>query len=97
MTFTFHFVTLWTIACQAPLSMGLNGLPYPPPGDVPNPGNEPMSHISCIGTWFLLLLTSPGKHKEVSKSHMTSNHGKGKAWDVFSLSGNPEAALARIS
>ena len=36
--------TLWTIARQAPLSMGFsrqeywNGLPCPPPGDLPNPG-----------------------------------------------------------
>ena len=38
------FETLWTIAHQAPLSMGLsrqeywNGLPCPPPGDLPYPG-----------------------------------------------------------
>ena len=41
------FATLWTIACWAPLSMGLSrqeylsGLPFPPPGDLPNPGIEP--------------------------------------------------------
>ena len=41
------FVTLWTVACQAPLSMGYSrheywsGLPCPPPGDIPNPGMEP--------------------------------------------------------
>ena len=35
------FATLWTVACQAPLSMGLSwqeywrGLPFPPPGDLP--------------------------------------------------------------
>ena len=35
------FATLWTIACQAPLSMGFSrheywsGLPCPPPGDLP--------------------------------------------------------------
>ena len=39
----------WTIACQAPLSMGLSrqeywsGLPFPIPGDLPNPGIEPRS------------------------------------------------------
>ena len=39
-------VTLWTVACQAPLSMGFSwqeywsGLPCPPPGDLPNPGIE---------------------------------------------------------
>ena len=39
---------LWTIICQAPLSMGFSrqeywsGLPCPPPGDLPTPGMEPM-------------------------------------------------------
>ena len=39
----------WTVACQAPLSMGFsrqeywNGLPFPSPGDLPNPGIEPGS------------------------------------------------------
>ena len=39
-----HFVTPWTVACQAPLSMGFSrqvywsGLSFPPPGDLPNPG-----------------------------------------------------------
>ena len=40
-------VTPWTVACKAPLSMGFSrqeywsGLPFPPPGDLPNPGTEP--------------------------------------------------------
>ena len=43
------FATLWTVAYQAPLSMGFarqeyrSGLPFPPPGDLPNPGIEPGS------------------------------------------------------
>ena len=43
---------LWTVACQAPLSMGFSrhaywsGLPCPPPGDLPDPGIEPMSLTS---------------------------------------------------
>ena len=42
-------VTPWTVAHQAPLSMGFSrqeywsGLPWPPPGDLPNPGMEPGS------------------------------------------------------
>ena len=42
-------VTPWTVACQAPLSMGLSrqeywsGLPFPSPGDLPNPVIEPRS------------------------------------------------------
>ena len=41
------FVTPWTVARQAPLSMGFSrqkywsGLPFPPPGDLPNPGIKP--------------------------------------------------------
>ena len=39
--------TPWTVALQAPLSMGFSrqeywsGLPCPPPGDLPNPGIQP--------------------------------------------------------
>ena len=41
------FATPWTVAYQAPLSMGFsrqeywNGLPFPSPGDLPDPGIEP--------------------------------------------------------
>ena len=41
--------TPWTVACQAPLSMGFSrqeyssGLPFPSPGDLFNPGTEPGS------------------------------------------------------
>ena len=43
------FVTLWTVACQAPLSVGFSrqeywsGLPCPPPGDLSDPGIELVS------------------------------------------------------
>ena len=43
------FVTLWTVACQPPLSMGFyrkdywGGLPCTPPGNLPDPMIEPMS------------------------------------------------------
>ena len=46
------FLTLWTVALQAPLSMGSSeqeywtGLPCPPAGDLPDPGIEPASHRS---------------------------------------------------
>ena len=42
-------MTPWTVACQAPLSMRFSrqeywsGLPFPPAGDLPNPGIEPGS------------------------------------------------------
>jgi len=43
------FATLWTVAHQAPPSMGLSrqeswsGLPFPSPGDLPDPEIEPRS------------------------------------------------------
>ena len=43
------FATPWTVAYQVPLSMGFSrqwywsGLPFPSPGDLPNPGIEPGS------------------------------------------------------
>ena len=43
------FATPWTVAYQGPLSMGFSrqeywsGLPFPSPGDLPNPGIEPGS------------------------------------------------------
>ena len=52
------FVTSWTVASQAPLSMGFsrqeywNGLPFLPPGDLPDPGIKPMSPESPAGAFF---------------------------------------------
>ena len=43
------FVSPWTVACQAPQSMEFSrqdywsGLPFPSPGDLPNPGIKPGS------------------------------------------------------
>ena len=47
-----HFSTLWTVAHQAPLSMGFfrqehwSGLPLLTPGDLPDQGIEPASLMS---------------------------------------------------
>ena len=46
------FVTPWTVALQAPLSMEFSrreywsGLPFPSPGDLPDPGIKPTSLVS---------------------------------------------------
>ena len=48
------FVTLWSVACQAPLSVGFSrqeywsGLPCPPPEDLPHTGIEPESLMSPV-------------------------------------------------
>ena len=51
--------TPWTVAHQAPLPMEFsrqeywNGLPFPPPGDLPNPRIEPgiETHVSHLLHW----------------------------------------------
>ena len=54
------FMTLWTVAYQAPLSIGLSkqeyqsGLPCPPPGDLPDPAVKPtcLMSPSLAGSFF---------------------------------------------
>ena len=49
------FAALWTVAHQAPLSMGfsrqeyLSRLPFPPPEDLPDPGIKPTSPALANG------------------------------------------------
>ena len=59
------FVAPWTVACQAPLSIGFSrqdywsGLPYPSLGDLPNPGIEPTSPMSpALAGGFLTTSTT---------------------------------------
>ena len=50
------FATPWTVAYRAPLSMGFSrqeywsGLPFPPPGDLPDPGIGPRSPARQAGS-----------------------------------------------
>ena len=59
--------TPWTVARQAPLSMGFSrqeywsGLPCPPPGALPNPGIEPRSPTLQEDS---LLSEPPGKQRD---------------------------------
>ena len=57
------FVTPWTIARQAPLSMEFSwsGLPFPPPGDLPDPGIEPTSLVSPALRGRFFTTAPPGK------------------------------------
>ena len=61
------FTILWTIACQAPLSLGfsrqeyLDGLPFPPPGDLPDPGLKLACLMSLHRQVGSLPLAPPGK------------------------------------
>ena len=61
------FVILWTVSLQAPLSMRFSrqkywsGLPFPPLGDLPNPGIEPASPVSTALAGRFSTTEPPGK------------------------------------
>ena len=61
------FAILWTVACQAPLSMEFfrqvywSGLPFHFPGDFPNPGIKPKSLVSPALAGGFFTTTPPGK------------------------------------
>ena len=85
------FVTPWTIAYQASPSMGFSrqeywsGLPFPSPGDLPDPGIEPRSPALEADA---LTSEPPGKIGEmisrVDKQGST-RHG-GRTWAVWVIS-----------
>ena len=66
------FETPWTVAHQAPLSMGFSrqeywsGLPFPSPGDLPDPGIEPTSFTppTLAGGFF----TTSAKYRKLGFS-----------------------------
>ena len=61
------FERLWTVACQVPLSMGFpkqeywSGLPFPSPGNLPNPGIKPTSLGSPALAGGVFTTEPPGK------------------------------------
>ena len=60
----------WTVADQAPLSMGLSRqdywsrLPFPPPGDLPNPGIELAAPAAPAWAGGFFTTAPPGKHEK---------------------------------
>ena len=56
-------MTPWNAALQAPLSMGFSrqeywrGLPFPPPGNLPNPGIKPKSSAWQLDSSLLKEIT----------------------------------------
>ena len=67
------FATPWAVARQALLSMGFprqeywSGLPFHPPGDVPDPGTEPTSP-ALAGRFFTTSATwETGSQREPAK------------------------------
>ena len=79
------FVAPWTVACQAPLSMGFSRqeywsvLPFPPPGDLPGPGIKLVS--SALAGRFLSTepprKPPPAMGKQTSKSMVAMQCDRG--------------------
>ena len=67
------FVTPWTVAHQAPLSMGFSRqeywsrLPFPPPGDLLHPGIETASPVSPALAGGFFITVPPRKPFEKSR------------------------------
>ena len=73
-------LTLWTVAHKALLSRGFSreeywsGLPFPPPGDLPDPGVKPTSFASPALTDRFFATAPLGKPLEPGRSGFTSQH-----------------------
>ena len=95
------FTIPWTVACQAPLSMGFprqeywSGLPFPLPVDLPNPGIEPLSPTLAGGFFAtgILYLGSPCKaivlQLKIKRCFPGGSDGRESAWisgDLGSIS-----------
>ena len=82
-------VTLWTVACQAPMSTGFSrqeywsGLSFPSPGDLPDPGIEPHSPALQADS---SLSEPPGKPKNTGVGSLSLLQGnfptQGLDWDL---------------
>ena len=75
------FATPWTVARQAPLSIGFprqeswSGLPCPSPGDLPHPGTEPASLTSVLASGFFATSTiwKPNQTKVIKSNQNLTN------------------------
>ena len=96
------FATLWTGACQAPLSMRFSrqeywcGLLWPPPGYLPDPGIEPIS-LHCRQVFYPLIhLGNPTyvhmstNMNRISKKKKWFISEKKMKWLIFSLFAPPK-------
>ena len=75
------FATLWTIACQAPLSMRFSrqeswsGLPCPPLGNLPDPGTKSASLVSPAFVLFLKNFDSPLSINQINGGKIKDTEG----------------------
>ena len=74
-------VTLWTVAFQAPVSMGFCRVPCPPPGDLPDPEINPQLTAPALAgrffnnsaTWEAPIIRVQGVQLRTTDLHYMSN------------------------
>ena len=77
--------------CQVPLSMGFyrheywGGLPFPTPGDLPDPGMEPESPVLQVDSLPLSHLGKPPQKDNTHKIHL-QDLALDVLWEIFLLS-----------
>ena len=96
------FATPWTVARQAPLSMGFSrqeywsGLPCPPPGDLPDPGIKPesLASLALAGKFFTTSATweSHADWDSITKQTAWDGH----SYKSISLSWDQGKRLSRV-
>ena len=75
------FLIPWAVTHQAPLSMGFprqeywSGLPFPPAGDLPDSGIEPVSPASpaLTGGFIVIIFTAEPPQKAKERHHTEFN------------------------
>ena len=85
------FGTPWTLAYQAPLSMGFpgqkyqSGLPFPSPGPLPNPGIEVMPSVSPALAGGFFTTVPPGKPTTNKIRHIffLGFYSIGLGWNLY--------------
>ena len=104
------FATPWTVACQAPLSMGFSRqeywstLPFPSPGDLPDPRIEPTSPAfptlaggflttsqRHLGSLTIVMVSNKTGHTQFPIPFRESTSAKKRAPDT----GDPKAPIPR--
>ena len=74
------FAIAWTVAHQAPLYIGFsrqaywNGLPFPPPGDLPDPRTEHVSPALAGGFFITEPPRTPQEVMRLSQTTQTHTH-----------------------
>ena len=95
------FVTPWTVAHQARLSMEFSrqeywsGLPFPMPGDLPDPGIEPVSLVSPApaGGFFTTTVTWKVLCPQTRLKRLDKKTLNWKTWHTISAFERPRAKM----